>query len=40
MDGQNKVWTIIMKRGGGKTPFVIGGDWEKGRINEDIPDVP
>ena len=30
MDGQNKVWTIIMKRGGGKTPFVIGGDWERG----------
>lgn len=27
---QNKVWTIIGARGSGKTPFIIGGDFEKG----------
>ncbi len=27
---QNKVWTVIGARGSGKTPFIIGGDFEKG----------
>ncbi len=30
VDPQNKIWTVIGATGQGKTPFVVGGDYEEG----------
>lgn len=30
MEGQNNIYEVIMRRGGGKTPFILGGDFERG----------